>query len=236
MARHVLTRTLCLFASALVTPMLVAGCGGEDKAEAKSPAEVMQTARQNFDEASSVHIVLSTESTPDSGNGVLGATGDVTHDPAFAGDVKVLLRGLTATVPVTSVGGKVYAKLPLAPRYAVIDPTEYGAPDPAQFADPQDGFSGLLAEVEGLEKGKESRAGDQILTSYTGSLPGAAVQKIIPSADADETFETEIGVRADGYLSTVEVTGPFFGGGEDVTYDVKFSEYDKGVEITAPET
>jgi hypothetical protein len=30
------------------------------------------------------------------------------------------------------------------------------------------------------------------------------------------------------------VTGSFFAGNDDVTYDVKFSEYDKGVKITAP--
>ena len=32
----------------------------------------------------------------------------------------------------------------------------------------------------------------------------------------------------------MKVTGPFFTGGDDVTYDVKFSDYGKGVKITAP--
>jgi lipoprotein LprG len=235
MAHPVRSRALSLIAFALVTPMLVAGCGGEEKKpDTKSPAEVMQAAKKNFDDASSVHIALSTDSTPESGNGVLGATGDVTHDPSFAGDVKVVLNGLTATVPVTSVGGKVYAKLPLATKYAVIDPAEYGAPDPADFADPQDGLSGLLTKLTGLKKGKKSRSGEVILTSYTGTLPGAAVKRIIPSAVAKETYETQVGVDEKGFASTVKVTGPFFTGSSDVTYDVKFSEYDKGVEITTP--
>jgi lipoprotein LprG len=235
MAHPVRSRALSLIAFALVTPMLVAGCGGEEKkADTKSPAEVMQAAKKNFDDASSVHIALSTDSTPESGNGVLGATGDVTHDPSFAGDVKVVLNGLTATVPVTSVGGRVYAKLPLATKYAVIDPAEYGAPDPADFADPQDGLSGLLTKLTGLKKGQKSRSGEVILTSYTGTLPGAAVKRIIPSAVAKETYETQVGVDEKGFASTVKVTGPFFTGSSDVTYDVKFSEYDKGVEITTP--
>ena len=34
----------------------------------------------------------------------------------------------------------------------------------------------------------------------------------------------------------MKVTGVFFTGSEDVTYDVKFSGYDKGVKITAPPT
>ena len=88
--------------------------------------------------------------------------------------------------------------------------------------------------MEDLEKGEETRSGDQILTTYTGTLPGAAVKKIIPSADAEETYETEVGIDEEGYATTVKVTGPFFTGSDDVTYDVKFSDYDEGVKITAP--
>ncbi len=229
------TRALSLIAFALVTPMLLAGCGGgAEEADEKSPAEVMETAKKNFDDASSVRIELSTKSMPSAGNGVLGATGDLTHDPAFEGDVKVVLSGLTATVPVTSIGGKVYAKLPLQTKYAVIDPGEYGAPDPADFADPEDGLSGLLTKIDDLEAGDDQRSGETILTSYTGTLSGAAVKKIIPSAVAKETYETEVGVDEDGFATTVKVTGPFFTGNDDVTYDVKFTDYDQGVKITAP--
>ena len=228
-------RLATALAATLLLSGLLSGCGEDDeKAAETSPTEVMETAKKNFDEASSVHIALSTDSTPSKGNGVLGATGDVTHDPAFEGDVKVVLSGLTATVPVTSIGGKVYAKLPLQTKFAVIEPGEYGAPDPADFADPENGLSGLLTKLEGLKKGEEKRSGDKILTTYTGTLPGTAVEKIIPSAVAEETYETQVGVDEDGFASTVKVTGPFFSGNDDVTYDVKFTDYDKGVKITAP--
>jgi len=235
MAHPVRSRALSLVAIALVTPMLLAGCGGgEKKTDEASPTQVMETAKTKLDDASSVRIALSTTSTPSAGNGVLGATGDITHDPAFEGDVKVVLSGLTATVPVTSVGGKVYAKLPLQTKYAVIDPGEYGAPDPADFADPENGLSGLLTRIEGLKAGDEERSGDVILTKYTGTLPGDAVRKIIPSAVAKESYDTVIGVNDKGFATTVKITGPFFSGKDDVTYDVKLTDYDKGVEITAP--
>ena len=236
MAQPSRPRALSVLALVLVTPVLLAACGGGDtkKAAAQTPAEAMKTAKKHFDDASSVHIALTTDSTPSSGNGVLGATGDVTHPPAFKGDVKVVLSGLTATVPITSVGGKVYAKLPLATGYAVIKPSEYGAPDPAHFADPRNGLSALLTRLEGLKRGKQTRSADTILTSYSGTLPGAAVKGIIPSAVAKQTYRTTVGVDEKGYATTVQVTGPFFTGGQDVTYDVKFSEYGKGVEITAP--
>jgi lipoprotein LprG len=232
-----LGRALALLAVLLSAALVLAGCGegdAKDEPKVKSPTEVMAQAKKLFDDARSVHIALATDSTPSGGNGVLGATGDVTHPPAFKGDVKVVLSGLTATVPVTSVGGKVYAKLPLQTGYSPINPAEYGAPDPADFADPDNGLSGLLTKLEGLKKGEQKRSGDQILTSYSGTLPGAAVKKIIPSASAKETYETTVGVDEKGYARTVKVTGVFFSGNEDVTYDVKFSGYDKDVKITAP--
>lgn len=236
MAHPTRRRASSMLAFALVTSLFVAGCGGEEKkkSDAPSPTAVMQTAKKKFDDASSVHIALSTTSTPSSGNGVLGATGDITHDPAFQGDVKVVISGLTATVPITSTGEKVYAKLPLQTKYSVIDPTEYGAPDPADFADPENGLSGLLTKIDGLKKGTQRRSGDTILTTYSGNLPGAAVKKIIPSASAKQTYKTIIGVDTSGFAKTVKVTGIFFSGSNDVTYDVKLDSYDKGVTITAP--
>ena len=60
------------------------------------------------------------------------------------------------------------------------------------------------------------------------------MKKIIPSADAKQTYATVVGVDEKGFASTVKITGTFFTGSDDVTYDVDFSGYGKGVEITAP--
>lgn len=236
MDRPARSRVLTVLVLAVATLMLATGCGGStsEKSKEKSPAEVMATAKQKIDEASSVHMMLSTDSTPTSGNGVLGATGDVTQEPAFEGDVKVVLNGLTATIPVTSTGGKVYAKLPLQTKFAVIDPAEYGAPDPADFADPDAGLSGLLTKLEDLKKGDRSRSADTILTSYTGALPGTAVKGIIPSAAAKQSYATKVGIDEKGYATTLQITGSFFNAGGDVTYDIKLDDYDKGVTVTAP--
>jgi lipoprotein LprG len=229
-------RPLPLLVLLVVAALVLSGCGAQksEKKKGASPSSVMTSAKKKFDDASSVHIALSTKSTPSKGNGVLGATGDVTHDPAFKGDVKVVLGGLTATVPITAINGKVYAKLPLQTKYATIKPSEYGAPDPASFADPGKGLSSLLTKIDGLKKGKQTRDGDQILTSYTGTLPGEAVKQIIPSADSGSTYKTKVGVDDKGYATKVGITGPFFADGKDVTYDVGFSKYDKGVKISAP--
>lgn len=225
-----------MVAVAVAVALVLSGCGGSSgKAEQEaSPTQVMTKAKKLFDDASSVHIVLATSSTPAEGNGVLGATGDTTPDPAFTGEVKVLLGGLTATVPITSTGGKVYAKLPLQTQYSVIKPSEYGAPDPADFARPDGGLSSLLTQLSDLKKGKQTRDGDTILTTYGGTLPGAVVKKIIPSADSSTDYATTVGVDDKGYAIKVRITGPFFADGKDVTYNVGFSEYDAGVKISAP--
>ncbi len=229
-------RSLVALALGLAAALALTGCGGGGGESEESPAEVMAAAKKNLDEASSVHLVLSTDSTPASGNGVLGATGDLTSDPAFAGEVKVVISGLTATVPVTSVGGTVYAKLPLQTKFQPIDPADYGAPDPADFADPENGLSALLTKLEDLEKGEETRNGETILTTYSGTLDGASVKKIIPSAAADQTYKTRVGVDDKGFAITVRVTGAFFTDADDVTYDVEFDSYGKDVTIQPPPT
>ncbi len=88
---------------------------------------------------------------------MLAATGTVTRAPAFTGDVKVVISGMTATVPITSVGGKVYAKLP--PDEVHRDrPAGVRRPDPADFADPRVGLSSLLTQLDGLERGSRPAA------------------------------------------------------------------------------
>ena len=228
--RHVAAAGVLL---ALALPL--SGCGGGDKPETGASAnEVLAQAKKNFDDASSVHLKLSTDSRPTSGDAVLGADGTLTHQPAFEGEVKVLLSGFNADVPIIAVDGKVYAKLPLTPKYATIDPSEYGAPNPADFADADKGVSGLLLKMKGVQQDGSERHGDQVLTLYSGTLSGSYVAPIIPSADEGGTYKTVVGIDQDNRILTIEVTGEFFSGGGDETYELTFDDYDKSVKISAP--
>lgn len=218
----------------LLLPVTACGGGGSDSTKGESTHDVLALAKKKFDASRSVHLALATDSKPTSGDAVLGAEGTLTHQPAFEGKVTVVLSGFKADVPVVAVDDKVYAKLPLTPKYVTIDPSEYGAPNPAEFADPDSGISGLLLQLDGAHKTGQKRDGSTVLTTYSGTLTGELVQPIIPSASKSGSYRTTVGIDGDGRIITLQVTGDFFAGGGDVTYDITFSDYGKKVEVEAP--
>jgi lipoprotein LprG len=231
------SRSAAVAGALLALALPLSGCGGDDNEQptGKSTAdEVLSAAKKHFDDAASVHLTLATDSKPTSGDAVLGADGTLTHQPAFDGKVKVLLSGFTADVPIIAVDDKVWAKLPLTPKYAEIDPSEYGAPNPADFADTDKGISGLLLEMKGVEESGKEREGKQVVTRYSGTLAGSLVAPIIPSADDDGRYDAVVGIDEDDRIVTLDVTGEFFSGGGDETYSLTFDDYDKSVKITAP--
>ena len=221
---------------ALAFPFALTACGGSNApaAKDKSPQAVLAEAKQKFDDAKSVHLALTTADKPTSGDAVLGADGTLTHQPAFDGKVTVVLGGFNAAVPVIAVDGKVYAKLPLTPKYVAINPSEYSSPDPADFADPAKGISGLLLKLQGARKSGQTRNGDQVLTTYTGTLSGDLVKPIIPSASASGSYKTTVGIDQDGRIATLTISGGFFAHDGDVTYQLVFDNYGKTVTIAAP--
>lgn len=229
------SRTAALGGLLLALTVSLVGCGGSEGSTSNgSITEVLAEAKKQFDEAASVQLTLATSSVPSSGDAVLGAAGVLTQQPAFEGEVTVLLSGFNADVPVVAVDGVVFAKLPLTTDFEEIDPSEYGAPDPADFADLDRGISAMLLELDGAKESGQKREGDQVLTTYTGTLAGSIVSPIIPSADEDSTYDTVVGIDSDGRLSTIEVTGAFFSGADRVTYDLTFDSYGEDVTITAP--
>lgn len=224
-------------ALATVVPLMLAltGCGGgSDKPPGKSPTQVMTQAKKLFDEATSVHLSLHTSSRPTKGNAVLSADGVGTHQPAFKGTVQVVISGLTANVPVVSVGRTVKAKLPLTIGYNDLDPAQYDAPNPSDFMDPDKGISALLTQLKSPKRTGTARAGSKVVTTYAGTLDGSAVKEIIPSAGTGKSYATTANVDSSGRVTTVRITGAFFSAKGDVTYDLAFDDYGRDVKISLP--
>lgn len=229
-------RAAAIASGVLVAALAVTGCGGDDSTTKSDPAAVtaaLTTAKANFDQATGVHFTMTTEADPD-GDAVLGAEGDLTNQPAFKGSVKVNYLGFKkVSADVISVGGRVYVDLPLPGGYSELDPATVGAPDPADFMDPDSGISGLLLKLTDPKQTDQVREGKKTVTTYSGTLSGDLVAGIIPSASKDTTYPTVVGI-ADDRLTTLSITGDFFDGSGDATFDLVFDRYGEIAQISAP--
>jgi len=228
----------------LVLPLLalagVTACTGGDDGSADpdetTPEDVVALAEDTLVETSGVQLRLATQALPDGTAGVLSADGVATHAPAFDGTLTVSLSGQSVEVPVVAVDGEVWAQLPFTQGFDKVDPTAYGAPDPATLLDPENGFPALLTATESPEKGETVRGGadnSEVLTEYSGAVPGTAVAEVIPSASGD-SFDAVWQVTDDGELRHAELTGVFYAGTDPITYTVDFSDYGTEQEITKP--
>ena len=225
-------------AAVLAVPTLAACSGGaETPAEAgRSPEEVLSEASTRLAETSGVDLTLSTSELPEGVSGIAEAAGTVTNAPAFDGSITVVFAGQTVDVPVIAVDDTVYAQLPFTNgAWDKVNPKEYGAPDPSGLVG-EDGFAGLLTLTESPEAGESVRGGadnSEILTTYSGTVPGDAMDAVIPSS-AGDSFDVEWQVTDDGELRKATLTGVFYPHTDPMTYTVDFADYGTEKQITKP--
>jgi lipoprotein LprG len=221
-----------------VTGLLLAGCSGDEAVSSgRTPEEVMELARTTLDETSGVSLSLTAEDLPEGVTALRSAEGVGVHPAAFDGTLTVVLSGTDFNVPVVAVDDEVHVQLPLAPGWQTVDPAEYGAPDPSRLMSTDDGFSALLTSTENLEEGESVRGGEdnkEVLTEFTGEVSGSDVQQIIPSADAESTFDATYLVTSDGELREADLTGPFYPDTDPMTYVLTFEDYGTEKDVTAP--
>lgn len=226
-----------LAAVGLVTALAaVSGCsgGGDSTTRELTPVQRLAAAKTTLDQASSVHLTLSSQGLPSGASGVTAADGVGVHPPAFKGTFKVTLRGIPADAELTSVGGEVWAKLPLVPGTTKIDPKTFGIPDPAVLFSPDKGLTNLLPQTQGPTAGKQTRQGSEVLTPISGALPGRAVSDLFMMGDPNGTFQATYALTDANQLRDVTLTGPFFGAGSTSTYTLTLDQYNKPVTITKP--
>ena len=224
-------RRLVVFSAAVV--LTVTGCsGGGSTSKDESPQDRLAAAKKSLDDAEYIGFTLSTDSLPDGVDGLLEATGTGTHAPAFTGDAKVK-TAITVTTPIIAVDGKVYIQLPFSP-WDDIDPAAYGAPDPAALMATDSGVSSLFTATTDVKVGDSERDADVVLTSISGVIPNAEVKALFPSS-GDGDFDVTYTVTDDDDIDRAAVTGPFYEGSDDVTYDLDFDLNADAVDISAPD-
>jgi lipoprotein LprG len=230
-----LRRTVPALALVAAAAVSLVGCGGGSSQPTESPAKALAAAKSALDKTPGVHLQLAGKDLPD-GNVLVGADGTLTRAPAFDGTISVKVLGASTQVPVISVGDKVYAKLPLTLSWQTIDPAQYGVPDPATLISPDTGISNLLTQTTGLKSRGSVRGGEdnkEVLTTYAGTLPAAAVAQIISSASG--TFAVTYTVGDDHRLEQATITGRFYGADQQrSTYTVTLDDYGVARTIKAP--
>lgn len=227
-------------AAVLLALPTLAACSGDDGAgdggeAGPTPEEVLADAADTLAGTSGLELSLSTDALPEGVSGITRAVGTITDAPAFDGSITVVFAGRTVDVPVIAVDDTVYAQLPFTLGYDEVDPREYGAPDPSGLIG-EDGFAGLLGLTVSPEAGESVRGGTdnaEVLTTYSGTVPGDAMGAIIPSS-AGDSFDVEWQVTDDGELRTATLTGVFYPGAEEMTYTVELADYGTEKDITAP--
>jgi lipoprotein LprG len=227
-------RRLALLCAVVV--LAVTGCKGSGSSgtSTESASDRLTAAKKSFDTSKYTAFTLQTDHLPDGLEGLLSASGTGTHDPAFTGDVKVQTDVTDITAPLVALGGRVYAKLPFV-GWQTLDPSDYGAPDPAGLMDTSTGISSLFTAVQDPTVGDSSRDGSKVLTSISGTLPGDAVKRVFPSAGSG-SFDVTYTLTSDDDIDDAKITGPFYDGHDDVTYTIDFTLDADPVDIQAPAT
>jgi LppX_LprAFG lipoprotein len=231
-----LRRTLlALAALTALTAPAAAGCGGGTPAE--SASHLLGRAKTTLDKASSAHFVLASGGAPTTGTALVGGEGDIARPSSFQGTLKVLASGATVDLKVISVAGKVYAQLPFAPTYSVVDPKAFGFGDPGALLDPDTGISQLLKAATGAKLGAEKRVGGEVVREVSADLPGTLVQQILTSQDPSKPVKGRFSIASDsGQLRRAVLTGPFFSATDDATFTLDLSQFGAHVSISAPPT
>ena len=218
---------------AVAASLLLSGCTAGDDAPEQSPEAVLAAAKTALDKTTGVHITLSADELPPGVSGILSATGVGTHAPAFEGDLRVAMSGVTADVEVIAAEGRVWAKLPFTSEFVEVDPSDYSAPDPARLMSPEHGLSSLLTAAEDVQEGDRVRSGEEVMDSYTATVPGEAVAAVVPSVSAGSQFDARFNVDDQHRLREAVLTGPFYPEAEEhVTYTIAFDEYGTEADIT----
>ena len=224
-----------LVAAVLVLPLALIACSGD--APTADPVAALAKAKTTLETAPAVTLDLKSDKPIPSGhNGVSAAAGTGLIDatsPKFKGTVSAVVSGAPVTTEVVAIGSDTWMKL-FTPTFSKVDVVRLGAPNPAGFFVPGTGLSSILASVGSPAGGSEKRYGAEILASYTGSVSGSVVKKLLNLGTDTAVFRAEFGVATQsGELRTAKLTGPFYDTG-DSSYSLVLTDYGKTIDITAP--
>lgn len=225
--------------AAVVVLAPLAGCsgGGGSGGSAKDPQALLAAARQQLLDTSSVHFVLTSEGVPSGGTTLSAGEGDAARPDRFRGEFTVSVNGLQAKVKVVSVGGTVYAQLPLAAGYTKVDPATFQLNDPGRLLRADGGLPDLLTRATSVRDAGKDRFDGTVLREVDIALPGSAVDAVLTDADPSVEVTGTVGIDPDTErVRRAVLRGPFFAKGTTSTFTIVLDRYGEQVDISAPPT
>ena len=201
----------------------------------RAATEALAAAKKSLDETSGVNISLATEDLPNGVTGITSAEGTGVHPSAFEGTFKLSVSGLPADAEVIAVDGTTYAKNSLLlPHWTPIDPSDYGAPDPAKLMDPDDVLQGCSRPPRTSRPATRCAAARTTRRSSPIHRDHPLRGRGGPDPDAEGDFDALHHQRRRELREAV-LTGAFYGEDEgEVTYTLTLDDYGTEKEITAP--
>jgi len=204
---------------ALGLVLTLAGCSGGNAVPPKqSPTQQLTAAKQAFDAAKTVQLDLSSRNVPARENGVTRAKGAGVIDlttPKFQGTITGTIKGLAGTIDVIAIGADTYLKF-FTPDYKKTD-----------FD------SALLPQTANPRDDGQTRAGTEVLSTISGTLPGSTIDQLFHLGDGTGTYAVSYGLTDANQLRNATLTGPFFPGAP-ATYVVTLTDYGTPVAIASP--
>lgn len=229
----VIARWCRIAVATTVSLLMLSGCGSPSI----SATRQLEQTKQVLDRASSFHFTLSSANVSGSGPLLTAGSGDMKRPASMSGTLHVSIDGIAFGVPVVSVGGTFWVRLPTDSHFTAANPGDYGFADPAKLIDPNSGLSSLLLRCGSPKVESDDRYNGESLHEIGCTLPGSAVAALLTSADPSKTVASTFGIdTGSSQLRRVVLTGPFVSKTNDSTYTLILANYGENVSVTPPPT
>jgi lipoprotein LprG len=211
--------------------LMLSGCG----TPAINATDLLHRTKAVLDSTPSFHFTLSGANVTGSGPLLTGGRGDMRRPTSMSGTLQVSIFGLAIGVPVVSVRGAFWVRLPTNSGFTAANPASYGFADPARLIDPDHGLSSLLLTCRSPQVESDDRYNGEALHEIGCTLPGSAVAALLTSADPSKDVAATFGIdTTTSQLRRVVLSGPFVTVGTKSTYTLILANYGENVAITPP--
>lgn len=234
-------RLLAMMAMALLLPLLLTACmGDDDGSEASgdvSPDEVLQGASERWAETQSAHFELTVdgEAFLDDARTIKlqSAEGDVKRPDSVTATAKIDVDPLVVDVNLIAVGGQVYMTNFISGDWEKA-PEDFSY-DPSILFSDSEGIGPILTQLQSPALDGEEEVGGRQAHVVTGTVDAATVEDVTAGAILGESIDVRLWVDQEtSDILRVSLTEPEGVSDSPATWNLELRDHDEDVTIEAP--